>query len=294
MFSLLICKCSCLVLSLGSRFRLLTPTKPVQWPKVKWTTVDDAKLLVGVYEHGLGNWESIRDSVPLGLGKKILPENRAVKPQASHLLTRTEYLLRLLQAEAKRKMEKKNKQSPRKQTPRKPSKPAGSRSKERRAKAPPPGNETLSKYFKPDRKSSQKSNLIVNIPRDAIYVSSDIESNTSSTRSSSRGRKRTLPEQSTSSASKRSKTLSTVKKKTLTTKVLSRNERTPTPGSRSSPRKRNKETAVQVEVTSSESDLARQKFEMDAFEGISDDHRPSDIGEDEVDLDEETFKKVIF
>lgn len=210
-----------------------------------------------------------------------------MKPQASHLLTRSEYLLRLLQAEAKRKLEKKSKQSLRK-----PSKPAGTQSKERRVRAPPPGNETLSKYFKPDKKSSQTSSLIVNIPRDVIYLSSDLESNASSTRSSSHGRKRTLPGQSTSSASKRMKTVSTLKKKTLTAKFLSRNERTPTPGSRSSPRKRNKVSATQVKVTSSEHDLARQKYEVDVFEGISDDQRPSDIGEEEIDLDEETFEKV--
>lgn len=33
--------------------------------------MDDAKLLIGVYEHGLGNWESVRDDPSLGLSKKV-------------------------------------------------------------------------------------------------------------------------------------------------------------------------------------------------------------------------------
>jgi chromodomain-helicase-DNA-binding protein 1 len=75
----------------------------VQWSGVRWTAVDDAKLLIGVYEHGLGNWESIRSDPELGLSSKILPANKSMKPQSSHLQTRVEYLLKLLQEEAKRK-----------------------------------------------------------------------------------------------------------------------------------------------------------------------------------------------
>lgn len=65
--------------------------------------MDDAKLLIGVYEHGLGNWESIRSDPELGLSNKILPANKSMKPQSSHLQTRVDYLLKLLQEEAKRK-----------------------------------------------------------------------------------------------------------------------------------------------------------------------------------------------
>ena len=65
--------------------------------------MDDAKLLIGVYEHGLGNWESIRSDPELGLSNKILPANKSMKPQSSHRQTRVEYLLKLLQEEAKRK-----------------------------------------------------------------------------------------------------------------------------------------------------------------------------------------------
>ena len=89
------------------RYRLLSRPKSVSWSGVKWTAVDDAKLLVGIYEHGLGNWESIRDDPNLGLTSKILRADPTLKPQASHLQTRAEYLLKLLQVEAAEKMRKK-------------------------------------------------------------------------------------------------------------------------------------------------------------------------------------------
>lgn len=82
----------------------MTRPKPVQWSGVRWTAVDDAKLLIGVYEHGLGNWESIRSDPGLGLSSKILPSNKSMKPQSSHLQTRVDYLLKLLQEEAKKKV----------------------------------------------------------------------------------------------------------------------------------------------------------------------------------------------
>ncbi len=33
--------------------------------------MDDARLLVGVYEYGVGSWESIRSDPALGLSKKV-------------------------------------------------------------------------------------------------------------------------------------------------------------------------------------------------------------------------------
>lgn len=56
------------------RFRLVTRTrcKPVGWAGVKWTSVDDSKLLVGVYQYGLGNWDSIKDDSEIGLTKKVV------------------------------------------------------------------------------------------------------------------------------------------------------------------------------------------------------------------------------
>ena len=53
------------------RYRMVTRAKPVTWGGVRWTAVDDAKLLVGVYEHGMGNWEIIRGNSSLGLSNKV-------------------------------------------------------------------------------------------------------------------------------------------------------------------------------------------------------------------------------
>ena len=53
------------------RYRLVTPTKAVQW-SVEWSAVDDSRLLVGVYEHGIGNWDAIKGDSKLGLAAKVL------------------------------------------------------------------------------------------------------------------------------------------------------------------------------------------------------------------------------
>ena len=58
-------------MSSSFRYRMVTRAKPVNWPGVRWTAVDDAKLLIGVYEHGLGNWENIRSDSTLGLSNKV-------------------------------------------------------------------------------------------------------------------------------------------------------------------------------------------------------------------------------
>lgn len=87
---------------------------------MRWAPVDDARLLVGVLQYGLGNWESMRDDTDLGLTDKvlswssistqlysqsqILPSNKGQKPQAQHLKTRAEYLLKVLRAEAQKKV----------------------------------------------------------------------------------------------------------------------------------------------------------------------------------------------
>ncbi len=53
------------------RYRMVTRTKTVTWAGVRWTAVDDARLLVGVNEYGVGNWDSIRSDSTLGLTKKV-------------------------------------------------------------------------------------------------------------------------------------------------------------------------------------------------------------------------------
>lgn len=74
-----------------------------------WGTEEDAKLLIGVWQHGHGNWEAIRDDPALGLSSKIFLEESKVKedagekqerstPSAVHLVRRTDYLTHLLHA----------------------------------------------------------------------------------------------------------------------------------------------------------------------------------------------------
>ena len=53
------------------KYRMVTRAKPVSWPRVRWSPVDDSRLLVGVLKHGIGNWDSIRDDPDLNMGKKV-------------------------------------------------------------------------------------------------------------------------------------------------------------------------------------------------------------------------------
>ncbi len=52
------------------KYRLAKPVKNAQWG-LPWTAKDDAMLLVGVYEHGFGNWEAIKSDSSLGLSDKV-------------------------------------------------------------------------------------------------------------------------------------------------------------------------------------------------------------------------------
>jgi len=60
-----------------------------------WDITDDSKLLIGIYLYGLGSWEAIKIDTALGLSDKIL-SNEDKKPQAKHLLARSEYILKML------------------------------------------------------------------------------------------------------------------------------------------------------------------------------------------------------
>ena len=75
-------------------YRLTVRTRSVHWGIV-WSAVDDSMLLVGMLNHGVGNWEAIKNDQNLGLAGKILPPG-AGKPQDRHLQSRAEYLLKVL------------------------------------------------------------------------------------------------------------------------------------------------------------------------------------------------------
>ncbi|MQL97738.1 hypothetical protein Taro_030434 [Colocasia esculenta] len=79
-------------------FRLVTNNKSPQWAKgCGWNQVDDARLLLGIYYHGFGNWEKIRLDSRLGLTRKIAPatlgEGETFLPRAPNLDSRAANLL---------------------------------------------------------------------------------------------------------------------------------------------------------------------------------------------------------
>ncbi|KAL3313840.1 transcriptional regulator [Cichlidogyrus casuarinus] len=69
--------------------------KTVNW-SCPWTDKDDLALILGVYLHGYDNWEAIKLDSDLGLGSKLLPVAGADRPQAQHVKTRVDYLLKSL------------------------------------------------------------------------------------------------------------------------------------------------------------------------------------------------------
>ncbi|XP_065581127.1 chromodomain-helicase-DNA-binding protein 1-like isoform X2 [Artemia franciscana] len=91
-------------------------TKDPGWD-IPWTIEDDSKLLIGIYEHGLGSWENIKIDSSLGLSSKILPNSEDGKPQGKHLQSRVEYLLKLMKkmelkkAKPKAKRQRKSKEN---------------------------------------------------------------------------------------------------------------------------------------------------------------------------------------
>ena len=63
---------------------------------IDWTTEDDSRLMCGIYEYGMGSWEAMKMDPNLGLADKILPDGHDAKPQAKHLQTRSDYLLKIM------------------------------------------------------------------------------------------------------------------------------------------------------------------------------------------------------
>ncbi|XP_033023929.1 chromodomain-helicase-DNA-binding protein 2-like isoform X2 [Lacerta agilis] len=86
-----------------ARFCLTCRVKAAHFD-VDWSVEDDSRLLLGVYEHGYGNWELIKSDPELKLTNKILPVETDKKPQGKQLQARADYLLKLL----KKDMEKKD------------------------------------------------------------------------------------------------------------------------------------------------------------------------------------------
>lgn len=69
-------------------------TRPANFD-LDWSADDDSKLLCGIYQYGIGSWEAMKMDPSLNLGDKIL-SNDNKKPQAKHLQSRAEYLLKII------------------------------------------------------------------------------------------------------------------------------------------------------------------------------------------------------
>jgi len=80
------------------KWRLDQQVKKVHWDCF-WNIDDDSSLLKGVYEFGMGSYEAIKMDESLGLSDRILPDGE-LKPQAKHLQTRVDYLLKVLKGKS--------------------------------------------------------------------------------------------------------------------------------------------------------------------------------------------------
>lgn len=74
------------------------------WTKTyNWTAADDSALLIGIYRHGIGEWEKIYNDESIDLSAKIAPAVRpetsppGAMPKGSHLETRSLGILRQLE-----------------------------------------------------------------------------------------------------------------------------------------------------------------------------------------------------
>lgn len=76
------------------KWTLDAKTRPANFD-VEWDALEDSRLLQGIYQYGMGSWEQIKMDPSLGIGDKIL-SNENKKPQAKHLQSRAEYLLKVL------------------------------------------------------------------------------------------------------------------------------------------------------------------------------------------------------
>uniref|UniRef100_A0A8D0H1E3 Chromodomain helicase DNA binding protein 2 n=1 Tax=Sphenodon punctatus TaxID=8508 RepID=A0A8D0H1E3_SPHPU len=70
---------------------------------VDWAVEEDSRLLLGIHEHGYGNWELMKTDPELKLSDKILPVETDKKPQGKQLQARADYLLKLLKKDIEKK-----------------------------------------------------------------------------------------------------------------------------------------------------------------------------------------------
>ncbi|XP_038114415.1 chromodomain-helicase-DNA-binding protein 1 isoform X1 [Culex quinquefasciatus] len=78
-----------------ARWVLNIKTRPANFD-CEWNNEDDSRLLRGIYQFGIGSWEAMKMEDSLALGDKILLNDVEKKPQAKHLQSRAEYLLKII------------------------------------------------------------------------------------------------------------------------------------------------------------------------------------------------------
>lgn len=94
------------------RWQLEFKTRPANFD-VEWGEREDTKLVVGIYQYGMGSWEAMKGDAGLELGEKILLPGET-KPQAKHLQTRAEYLLKVIRKNLDLRKNGKKQRKPRK------------------------------------------------------------------------------------------------------------------------------------------------------------------------------------
>ncbi|ORY08127.1 hypothetical protein K493DRAFT_250596 [Basidiobolus meristosporus CBS 931.73] len=79
------------------KFRLSFPLKPYKLNS-RWGQKDDSMLLVGIFKHGFGSWDKIKEDPSLGLHSKMTKEDASkVSTKTANSLTRRgDYLLKAL------------------------------------------------------------------------------------------------------------------------------------------------------------------------------------------------------
>ncbi|XP_048418921.1 chromodomain-helicase-DNA-binding protein 2 isoform X1 [Stegostoma tigrinum] len=101
------------------KYRLPCHAKAVHFD-TDWGVEEDSNLLIGIYECGYSNWEQIKMDPDLQLTNKILPDDPDCKPQAKHLQSRADYLIKLLKKDMIKKdaLKQEEETKPKKRKPR--------------------------------------------------------------------------------------------------------------------------------------------------------------------------------
>lgn len=189
-------------------------TRPANFD-IEWGAEEDSKLLCGIYQYGIGSWEQMKMDPTLKLTDKIL-FNDARKPQAKHLQSRAEYLLKIIKknVELKKGVQKKQ---------RKPRKPREAKNSGTANQALTPENksrhiseshgedisqsgagdiEMLSKYERKSRNRDSSSKTAADVDVDGVHVSNDAADATTAKKKTKRSNAKTKKQASADTTNK--------------------------------------------------------------------------------------------